>query len=358
MVASTSLKLGILAASMLLTSVTVRAGEIISAGSGVRIFVTPQAPKVDSGRTAFLGTQVEAGSGRSYASRFSNPPQDQVSPPPVSLFVPPPPASAAAPAPAAAPAAFVAPASAPAYDAFVNFGTAAFAGQSSLTSGEARPWFVSPAATKAYGGVPTAQQVQDFGKTVLDRVASTFADSGLAIRVTDNATDAADHMLSVASGLSATSNEGAIGVSTVGRDGFSFIDKLGYATSADELMWAVAHNVAHELMHTFGGSHHTTVQGGNLDAAVADWSTLINPDTRFSTESVAEMTRNLRQGGLLSRSGSLAQELGHAPSCQCSTQCQILHINGVPVPEPTTVALWTAMAGLGWVARRKNRKVA
>jgi hypothetical protein len=365
MVAAKSLGLGILVAT-LLSSVSSEAGEIISAGSGVRIFVTQRTSSIETSRTDYMGTLVQAGSNSTVSStptpRVVPPPQDQVSPPPVARFVPVPQAAYSAPISVASPeltstpaAAISAPASS--YDAYVNLGTSPFAGQSSLTIGEARPWFASDAASKAYGGVPTAQQVQDFGRTVIDRVASTFAKSGLAISVTDDPSARSDHMLSVASGLSASSNPDAIGVSTVGRDGFSFIDKLGYATSADELMWAVAHNVAHELMHAFGGSHHTTVQGGNLDAAVADWSVLIDPETKFSAESIAELTRTLRQGGAMTRSGMLAQELDHKMACHC-TQCQILHINGVPVPEPTTIALWAGMAGLGVLVRRRRRDVA
>lgn len=378
MAAAKPLVVGILFAAVA-TSLSAQAGEIISAGSGSRGIFERSVPTTDgSGPSYGTGSFIQAGS----ISAGSGPRRTYVvpaSPPPAAapaavMYVP---SAALAPtyktAAAAAPASVPAPvqmaaasASAPLvisappvavpatpYDAFVNFGSAPFSGLGTLATGTAQSWFASDAVTKAYGGATTSQQAQDFSTAVIGRVASTFAQSGLDIRVTGDPNAPSSHMLSVASGLSASSNPDAVGVATIGKDGFSFIDKLGYATSPDELEWAVAHNVAHELMHAFGGTHHTAADGKNLDAAVSDWSVLIDPNTKFSAESVAEMTRNLRQGGLLATGGA-SHEMVHPPGCSCA-QCQLLHINGVPVPEPTTIAVWGALAGIAGLVRARRR---
>lgn len=361
MVAAKSLAAGLLVVAIN-ASFSASAGEIISAGSGSRIFFEKRmASSNGSVRPVDAGYFVRAGSIGQAASMAFGPPPAAVASVPASPFLA---ASTPAVSVLAAPApAVVAPPLPPPvvpqpstpFDAFVNFGTAPYAGLGTLASGEARPWYTSDSVTRAYGYAPSAQEVQDFSNAVLDRVATTFAQSGLSVSLTADPTAPADHMLSVASGLYSASSPGAVGIASVGRDGFSFIDKLAYANSADELIWAVAHNVAHELMHTFGGSHHTTPEGNNLDSAVSDWSVLIDPSTKFSAEAVAEIARNLRQGGLATQGGQSAEMLGHHLTCPC-TQCQILHVNGVPVPEPATLALWGAMAGLAGLVRARARR--
>lgn len=349
MVAAKSLGVGVLFAASL-GSLTASAGEIISAGSGARLFVERRMGPAEAGiSSSESGSYVQAG----WGARPAPVPSQGVAPVPVALFVPPSPQTIAPPPPPAPRE--VTPAAS--YDAFVNFGTAPYAGQGTLASGEARPWFTSDSVTKAYGGAPSAQQVQDFSKTVLDRVASTFEKSGLTVNLTSDPNASAPHMLSVASGLSSTSNPNAVGISSVGRDGFSFIDKLGYAKSADELMWAVAHNVAHELMHAFGAGHYDEPGGKNLDAPMANWALLTDPEARFGSAAIAEMTRNLRQGGLASRYGISLQEMGQEWDAS-SVQYQTLGAHGLPVPEPATLALWGTMAGLGCVLRARSRKSA
>ena len=237
------------------------------------------------------------------------------------------------------------------YDAFINFGKAPYADQAMLTTGTAQSWTTSPSLLQAYGHVPSAAELSSFSQTVLARVESTFASSGLSITATLDPNAQAGHMLSVVSGLNAQSSPSAVGVTNVGHSGFDFIDKLAYANSPDELEWAVAHNVAHELMHAFGGEHHTTPLGNNLDAPISDWSVLIDPNTKFSTDSVAEMTANLRNGGLALKYGTGAEQLN--PDGQ--------EISGQPVPEPATLLTWGVIAGVVLLARRKtnlSRRVA
>ena len=237
-----------------------------------------------------------------------------------------------------------APAPVASYDAFINFGNAPYAEQGLLAPGTAQPWFTSSAVTTALGHTATMADLNGFAQTVLARVESTFANSGLNVNLTTDPSAHADHMISVASGLSSTTNPDAVGVTDVGRNGFDFIDKLGYATSLDQLEWAVAHNVAHEMMHAFGGSHHTTPEGTNLDAPSSPWSVMIDPNTKFSAASVAEMTYNLRQGGLQSKYGIGAE----------GVDVDGQELSGQPVPEPATLALWAALAGAAGMIRYRR----
>src|SRR5262249_51245370 len=139
------------------------------------------------------------------------------------------------------------------YDAVINLGNAPYAEADSLTTGNGQPWNTSPVVRQAFGGQPDAQQQADFTSTVVQRVEQTFQKSGLSVNLTTDPNAGASHMLSVVAGTSYTANPDAIGITDVGRNGFSFIDKLTYANSVDQLEWAVAHNVTHELMHAFGG---------------------------------------------------------------------------------------------------------
>ena len=351
---------------------TSRAGGIISAGaSGTLYYGGYRAARSSGGATLVLGGTIPI-------SQFV--PAAPAYVPPVPAYVPPAPAAIPAPAveapapsyalrlapiaapeppPAPAPVVTLPPVAVPnpstPYDAFINFGTAPYADQGLLTLGNAQSWTSSPSLVTAYGHTPDAAELNDFSQAVLQRVESTFADSGLSITATLDPNAASNHTLSVVSGLSATTSPEAVGITRIGRNGFDFIDKLGYATSPDELMWAVAHNVAHELMHAFGGDHHLTPEGNNLDAPRSDWSILVDPSTKFSAASVAEMRQNLREGGL-SRFGIGAEQLdGHPIGCQCP-QCQALELMAHPVPEPTTIGLWgAAAAGILMIRRRRAR---
>lgn len=343
MVAAKSLTAGkLVAAVFFLLSGPARAGIMTAGGSGTLYYGGPAvisnaAPEP----AAVAGTTVVAG--RSV---------------PLSLFQPNTPADppAAAPAPVATPtpAASVTlppvavPAPATSYDAFINFGAVAYADQAMLLTGTPQNWTTSPALLNAYGHAPSGTELATFSQGVLAKVESTFACSGLAITATLDPNAKADHMLSVVSGASASFNPDAVGVTRVGHNGFDFIDKLGYATSPEELEWAVAHNVAHELMHAFGGNHHTTPEANNLDAAVSDWSVLVDPNTKFSSASVAEMTNNIRYGGLLALNGPGGEELG------LNFNADGQEITGQPVPEPATIALWGIAAGVAGLVRYRR----
>ena len=150
--------------------------------------------------------------------------------------------------------------------------------------GHAPPWYASPAVIKAFGGAePNTAQQSGFMNLVQSDVQQTFALAGLHPTLTlSGATGAANHTISVTSGLSYSAIPNAIGITTVGNNGFSFIDKLGYATNQQDLAWAVAHNVAHELMHAFGINSHPadanpSTAANYVDTGTATWGLLTIP---------------------------------------------------------------------------------
>ena len=228
------------------------------------------------------------------------------------------------------------------YDAFVNLGDSGYASADKLTTGNARPWYESQVVHDLFGATPDANQRADFSATVLSRVEDTFRNSGVHVELTDDPNASAAHTLSVVSNTGFGAIPEAAGISTMGGDGFSFIDNMGHARSLDELQWAVARNIAHELMHTFD-VEHLDGTGEFLDAPIASWETMIDPDTVFSQEAVAALaSKDLR-----ARFDTGASFYG----AQMLTQPQA-------VPEPATILLWTAAAaGLG-LYRWRNRNPA
>ena len=233
-------------------------------------------------------------------------------------------------------------------NAFINMTTGPFPSASSLTTGTAQPWYDSPSVIHAFGSVPNAQQQASFVQTVLQDVQHTYQLSGMNPTLTTDPNTPALHTLSVASGLSDPTNANAIGLTNVGGNGFSFIDKLDYATNPTDLAWAVAHNVAHELMHAFGLGYHP--DGGNyVDAASTSWSTLTDPSTQFGPAATQLLLAS--QYGTLSGSNS-ASGVGAELLNPDGTK-----VNGdevVAAPEPATMAMWAfgALGGLIVLRRR------
>lgn len=253
-------------------------------------------------------------------------------------------------------------------DAYFNMSDGPYADAAMLTDGNARPWYLSPVVQQLYGGVPTAAQQADFRRDIAIRTLQTYRNSGVNLSLTDNPNDPVPHTLSIVSGTSNPQNPDAVGISTIGGNGFTFIDGLKYARSIDELKWAVAHNVAHELMHAFGGGHHDA-SGQYLDAAVTRWETLVDPNARFSPAAVDELRsldfRNpygayaTYYGGYFGSGLSLLA--GHDGDCHCADCCDgAVRVTSLvaPVPEPTTLALWGGVIGLVSIRGVRRRRVA
>ena len=270
---------------------------------------------------------------------------------------------------------FAAPAIAPVavghtVDAFINFGNGPYSEAQSLTTGNAQAWSQSPSAQSVFGGTPTVAQQLAFQSEVVQTVQNTYNQSGLNISLTTDPTQNYAHTLSVVSGASFPGNSGAIGITDVGNDGFSFIDKINLAKTPDELASAVGHNIAHELMHAFGVSGHPDQTGMYLDAATANWSTLTNAQTTFSPRAIQMLSaqnflsgpgKNYTQGALGLTGLEMLTE-HHPTFCHCPL-CSELHtleaseglaVAAAPVPEPTTVALWGFAALAVAIARRRG----
>lgn len=236
------------------------------------------------------------------------------------------------------------PSSAPkSVDAFINLGTSGYSEAPVLTTGTAQPWYLSPAAAQAFGHTPSPAEQSAFAAQVLADVNTTYALAGLSPQITTNPTVPADHTISVVSGLSYAGNPAAIGITDVGHDGFGFIDKLKYANTPDQLAWTVAHNVAHELMHAFGVGIHPDQTGQYLDAASATWNLLADPNAGFSP-TAAKLIAATHFGPVVSAaltSGGTGRQIDGGQEI-------------MTVPEPSTVAAWSAVT-LGGLCLRRLR---
>ncbi|AGA26464.1 PEP-CTERM sorting domain-containing protein [Singulisphaera acidiphila] len=253
-------------------------------------------------------------------------------------------------------------------DAYLNFGTGIYAGAPLMTSGTIQPWYESPAVTKVFGGVPTPQQQSDFANTVMKNVEQTFLNSGINVNLTLDPNAQVAHTVSVVSGASYAQNPNAIGISEIGGNGFSFIDKLNYAQTVDQLEWADAHNIAHELMHAFGVATHHDQTGTYLDAAAANWDMLTSPNTKFSPEATADILARLARNHSNPALAMGAEMLGLSSlppnlSCHCllCQQGYVLtgptaqEVGAAPVPEPSTMVLWASGALASVFALRRQR---
>ena len=111
-------------------------------------------------------------------------------------------------------------------DAFINLGAGPYPEESTITTGNAQPWYDSSQIARFFGGQPTAAQQASFDSTVLQRVQQAFSQSGVPITLTDDPSVAAAHTLSLVSNTASRSLSAAIGMTDVGNNGFSFIDQI------------------------------------------------------------------------------------------------------------------------------------
>jgi hypothetical protein len=220
-------------------------------------------------------------------------------------------------------------------DAFLNLGAGPYPAQSTLTTGNAQPWYDSPQVASLFGGTPTAQQQQAFDQAVVQDVQQTFQLSGISLNLTDNPNVSAPHTLSVVSNASSLPFPGAIGTTLLGGSGFSFIDvEAQYAQSVNQLEWIVAHNVSHELMLAFGVGENYDKTGNYIDAESIKWSTITSANATFSPAAAQAIQTSLA-----------------AMDADRVIQANAQQIAPAPAPEPMTVLLW-GLAGTVVIVRR------
>ena len=230
-----------------------------------------------------------------------------------------------------------APASTPVANANVNLGSGPYPLESTITTGNAQPWYNSSQIASFFGGQPTAQQVSSFDNVVMQRVEQTFQQSGVPITLTLNSSDPAAHTLSLVSNTTSNSTPGVIGMTQIGASGFSFIDQQAKsAQSLDQLEWIVAHNISHELMLSFGVGENYDQTGNYIDARNANWAMMVDPNATFS-QAAAQALQAALSSNSTGTTGVQDAQL----------------INGQPVPEPTTVACWLAGLSAAALMRRK-----
>ncbi len=223
--------------------------------------------------------------------------------------------------------------------AFINVGSGPYPQAAAITTGGAQPWYNSTQLTTLFGGHPTAQQIQSFDNAILQRVQQTFGQSGVAVNLTENPNTPALHTISLVSNTSSATLSSAIGMTQVGSNGFSFIDHIASsAQSLDQLEWIVAHNVSHELMLAFGVPENYDTSGNFIDAKIANWAMMVNPNSAFSSSAAQALNQALAASDPSSSSSVLgAQEFDTAA-----------------VPEPSTVAMWSVSAALAFLVSRRR----
>ena len=235
-------------------------------------------------------------------------------------------------------------------DAFINLGDGPYPNASLLTTGNAQAWYNSPIAAKVFGGTPNAQQRADFSNEVLTDVRGVYSRSGFQnINFTTDPSVQSAHALSVVSGVSYGPNANVIGITNVGQSGVSLIDKLSGVNSVDQLATAVANNVAHELMHAFGVAEHPDPTSTHVDAADATWQTLTDPNATLSKEAVQAILAHEPINGL----NAFSNGVGAETVSNGGIALEILA--PTPVPEPSTIALWSLIGLSGIVMHRRNR---
>ena len=202
------------------------------------------------------------------------------------------------------------------------------------------PWYSSSQIGSFFGGQPTAQQIQSFDNTVLQRVQQTFSQSGLAVSLTANPNVAAAHTISLVSNTSSASLSDAIGMTQVGKNGFSFIDHITPSSqSLDQLQWIVAHNIAHELMLALGVTENYD-QTGKL-CRLEDGELVDDGQPELDVQS--GRVSGPRSGPCPENNGDSAYQLG----------AQVLP---PAVPEPATLALWASAAVVVLARQIRSRR--
>jgi hypothetical protein len=223
-------------------------------------------------------------------------------------------------------------------DANLNLGSGPYSLESTITTGNAQPWYNSAQIASFFGGQPSAQQVASFENVVMQRVEQTFQQSGVPIALTLNSTDPAAHTLSLVSNTTSNTTPGVIGMTQIGASGFSFIDKEAQsAQTLNQLEWIVAHNISHELMLAFGVGENYDQTGKYIDARNANWAMMVDPNATFSQAAAQALQAALSSSNSAGTTGVQDAQV----------------IGPQAVPEPTTVACWLAGLSAAAVMHRK-----
>jgi hypothetical protein len=303
-------------------------GALVSVGSYNSGIATPaaqppaiQAVTAPSSNVVSNGTQVAS----AYTAVGSYPAPMATPPTPAVVTVPP---AASTPTPV---------------DAVVNLGAGPYPLASTITTGNAQPWYNSQQISSFFGGPPTPQQQQSFDNAILQRVQQTFSQSGVPITLTSDPNVHALHTISLVSNTSSATVASAIGMTQVGSNGFSFIDQSAKsAQSLDQLEWIVAHNISHELMLAYGVPENYDQSGKYVDAKVANWAMMVDPNATFSPAAIQAISQALQNQSNLSSTYQGAQSVGPFPSA---------------IPEPATWAIWSvAASAICWLQRGRSRR--
>jgi len=255
---------------------------------------------------------------------------------------PPTPIAVSAPSPAMSAPAYSPPTSTGPVDGYINLGTGPYLQASAITTGGAQPWYQSAQIASLFGGQPTAQQIQSFDNTILQRVQQTFSQSGVSVSLTANPNVAALHTISLVSNTASASIASAIGMTQVGHNGFSFIDQIApSAQSLDQLEWIVAHNISHEMMLAVGVPENYDQTGNYVDSKMANWSMMVSSASTFSPAA----SQAISQALAAQNNGNSGYQLG----------AQEYNPLPAPIPEPATIALWVLGAGAALVITRQRR---
>ncbi|MFM7593517.1 MAG: hypothetical protein ACKO85_17155 [Isosphaeraceae bacterium] len=241
------------------------------------------------------------------------------------------------------------------YDALIRMDGGPFPSSSNLVSGQPQAWYLSPVVQGVYGGMPSGDQQKAFEQDVIQKVQQTYAQSGVNIQLTTDPNAGASRTISVVSGASFGQNGDAAGIAEINGSGFSFIDKMDNVHNVNDLQWALARNVAHELMHSFGVEHHDTT-GDYLDSAVASWNMLLDPNTKFSQAAVSDLLAKISSptgaNDQPDAYGFLDQKIA-GDTDSSNYQAQLL--SPQPVPEPATIIVWS-MLGVAAIVAQKHRR--
>jgi hypothetical protein len=183
-------------------------------------------------------------------------------------------------------------------NAYVNLAVGPYPEAALIASGHPSPWYQSAAVAGVYGRPLTWRDVNVFNARVFAFVNKTFAVSGVHVSLTMDPGVVARHTLSLVSNSTSRAYPTSIGTTDIGYNGFSFVDQEAKAArSVDDLQWIVAHNIAHELMLSFGVAERYDQTGTYVDSTNVGYDMMASPDSKFSPAAAAAINAALKYQG-------------------------------------------------------------